>query len=210
MGLDGEKVKMREVFQFVKECEQNNLIQKVSVIYLYEELFESSKPTELEDNFQIFSDYMNDQGLKLLDRAQHMICARLCKTIMKKLSESRDINFKYKIHSLFTSILPLNHRSSLNYSGKFSQQSEKIQIQTLEEVEKELENSGANNDTENVITPNQYKTYSNFWNLQKLIVNPKAICIGANSSEQLLFDDVNSEDEEMKEVTTTNTSCLKP
>ena len=164
---------MKTVFNFIRECEKHELIFQVSIIYLFEELFESSLPTQLESNFQIFSDHVKSYGLKLDEKNSDFYCIRMCKIIMKKLSESRDITFKNKIHSLFTSILPLNHKSSLNYSGKFSQQSEKLQIQSLEEIEQDLKISGANNDIENIVTPYQYKVYSNFWNLQKLIINPK-------------------------------------
>jgi hypothetical protein len=39
---------------------------------------------------------------------------------MKRLSSGRDIEFKGKILTFLSEVLPLNHKSGLNISGRFN------------------------------------------------------------------------------------------
>ena len=82
-------------------------------------------------------------------------CTRMCKSIMNRLSSSRDIEFKGKIQSFLSSVLPLTHKSGLNVSGRFNIHKNN---QAAEKVE------GASAQEENL--------YKNFWSLQKVLANP--------------------------------------
>jgi len=50
-------------FDFTKECISENLIKTVTQVYLFEELFESSAPMQLETNFKLFCKHVNEYGL---------------------------------------------------------------------------------------------------------------------------------------------------
>jgi hypothetical protein len=79
----------------------------------------------------------------------------MCKNIMNRLSTSRDIEFKGKIQSVLSSVLPLTHKSGLNISGRFNVQKNNTGIEQVE---------GA--------SPEEYKLYKNFWSLQKVLAHP--------------------------------------
>ena len=81
----------------------------------------------------------------------------MCKNLMKKLSTSKDITFKSRIQNLLSSVLPLNHKSGLNISGKFSDQSKNVIIEARNEINEE-------------VTDQEYFKYTNFWTLQKAIL----------------------------------------
>ena len=49
-----EKGDLYEYFEFVRMMEAQSLIKKVSVILLFEELFECSPAARLEEHFEIF------------------------------------------------------------------------------------------------------------------------------------------------------------
>jgi hypothetical protein len=59
-------------------------------------------------------------------------CTRMCKNIMNRLSTSRDIEFKGKIQSFLSSVLPLTHKSGLNVSGRFNVQKNSQQVEKVE------------------------------------------------------------------------------
>lgn len=48
------------------------------------------------------------------------LCARICKSIMKKLSATHDTEFRGRVHKLIASVFPLNHPSGLNKPGNFN------------------------------------------------------------------------------------------
>lgn len=107
-------------------------------------------------------------------------CTRMCKSIMKKLSISRDIQFKGKIQSLLSSILPLNHKSGLNVSGRFSLQRNNFRIESREEIGPR-------------VTEAEYKVYKNFWSLQKYLVHPHSIF----TNKEVGLEEYSDEDSEM-------------
>jgi hypothetical protein len=86
---------------------------------------------------------------------------------MRQLSTSRDIQLKGKIQCLLSSVLPLNHRTGLNISGRFNVQKNCSNMQTFEQVNEELKKLGSF-----TIRPEEYKLYNNFWSLQKVLANP--------------------------------------
>lgn len=83
------------------------MLSRTSIILIFEELFENSSRTQLEDHFEIFSDQIKKYGLKDLDSSASMdpkelenldyFCTRMCRSIMRQLSTSRDIQLKGKI-----------------------------------------------------------------------------------------------------------------
>jgi hypothetical protein len=81
-----------------------------------------------------------------------LYCTRLCKNLMKKLGTAIDITFKSNIQVLLSSLLPLNHKSGLNISGKFSDQKNNLIIEAENEIEGTLDKL-------------EYNFYHNFWTL---------------------------------------------
>lgn len=75
---------------------------------------------------------------------------------MNRLSTSRDIEFKGKIQSFLSSVLPLTHKSGLNVSGRFNIQKNNTGI------EQQIEGASAQ----------EVKLYKNFWSLQKVLAHP--------------------------------------
>lgn len=84
---------------------------------------------------------------------------RMCKNIMKKLGTTKDTQFKSTIQCLMSSVLPLNHKSGLNISGRFSDQKKNIRIDKRSEVGEE-------------VSDKEYAIYNNFWTLEQAIVHP--------------------------------------
>jgi len=74
---------------------------------------------------------------------------------MNRLSSSRDIEFKGKIQSFLSSVLPLTHKSGLNVSGRFN-------IHKNNQAAEKVEGASAQEE----------KLYKNFWSLQKVLANP--------------------------------------
>ena len=137
-----------------------------SIMLIFEELFENSTRNQLEDHFQIFSDWLDQYGLKDKEASRFMetqldyCCTRMCRSIMRQLSTSRDIQLKGMIQCLLSSVLPLNHRTGLNISGRFNVQKNNSNIQTFEQVNQELKKLGSFS-----IRSEEYKLYNNFWSL---------------------------------------------
>ena len=96
---------------------------------------------------------------------------------MNRLSTSRDIEFKGKIQSLLSSVLPLTHKSGLNISGRFNIQKNTTGIEHVE---------GA--------SPEEYKLYKNFWSLQKVLAHPHQLFQYTTKIELEDLDDEYSED----------------
>ena len=89
----------------------------------------------------------------------------MCKNLITKLSATTDIQFKSDIQSLLSSLLPLNHKSGLNISGRFSAQ--------YSQIETETKDSATAEGTQ--ISDSEFNTYSNFWKLIKLLVHPHSL-----------------------------------
>lgn len=138
-------------------------------ILLFEELFENSNVEVLKNTgFDLFQDsvltFLTTHQAQNENEQKQMLniefySTRMCKSLMKKLSTVTNIEFKTKIQCLLSCALPLNHKSGLNISGKFSEQYKSILV---EEKQEEL-------NVEN------YNKYFNFWTLQKLIVYPQLL-----------------------------------
>jgi hypothetical protein len=75
---------------------------------------------------------------------------------------SRDVTFKSQIQTLQAEILPINHGSGLNRTGRFNTSAEGIRIQTRDQIQEK-------------ITDSQYQEYKNFWTLIKIFEDPKEI-----------------------------------
>jgi len=111
----------------------------------------------LEENFEIFSNQIKKYGLKDSNSAGDLnidyFCIRMCKNIMKRLRPCWDPHLRGKIYVLLSSVLPLNHQSGLNVTGRFNNQKDITTIQTLEEINDELQKqdmeSGGNRDENN-------------------------------------------------------------
>lgn len=73
------------------------------MILLFEELFEYSSPTKLEEHFEMLCRYIKTNSVfeGITDERDLMnaelYCTRLCKNLMKKLGTARDIAFKSNI-----------------------------------------------------------------------------------------------------------------
>lgn len=129
---------------------------------IFFDLFENSARSQLEQNFEIFRDQINKYGLKDINELNSnqlmnidFFCTRMCKSIMNRLSSSRDIEFKGKIQSFLSSVLPLTHKSGLNVSGRFN-------IHKNNQAAEKVEGASAQEE----------KLYKNFWSLQKVLANP--------------------------------------
>ena len=118
------------------------MISREQIILIFEALFESSARSQLEENFDIFANQIKTYGLKDLKAAGDLnidyFCIRMCKNIMNRLRPCWDAQLRGKIYVLLSSILPLNHQSGLNVTGRFSEQKDITTIQTLEEINEEL------------------------------------------------------------------------
>jgi hypothetical protein len=73
------------------------------------------------------------------------LCARICKSIMKKLSATHDTEFRGRVHKLIASVFPLNHPSGLNKPGNFNLKNV-TQFESKEEIKDQIERTkgGAN------------------------------------------------------------------
>lgn len=158
----GQKSDIAEFFGFVRLCEQDKLISKGDIIYIFLELFENSSRSQLEPNFEIFMEQINKYGLKDKNEgdSQQLLnidffCTRMCKSIMNRLSSSRDIEFKGKIQSFLSSVLPLTHKSGLNVSGRFN-------VLKINQAVDNVEGASAQ----------EANLFRNFWSLQKVLANP--------------------------------------
>ena len=131
------------------------MIKPVSFILLFEELFECSGTENIDANFTLFETCIKQHKLMQLEKDpkqlinMELYCTMMCKTLMKKLSPTSDITFKSRIQTLLSSILPMNHKSGLNISGRFSDQWSQIVIDPQDEG----------------ISKEDYQTYFNFWTL---------------------------------------------
>lgn len=118
----------QEFFSFLRRCLTEQLLLPISQLLIFEELLECSNTTQLKNNFKLFHQHIKDHGLysKELNLTTNQIneielyCSRMCKSLKKKLSSSRDITFKSQIQILLSNILPLCHRSGINLIGRFS------------------------------------------------------------------------------------------
>lgn len=98
---------------------------------LFEELFESSCPSNYRLHFEMFQNFVERYGglgpglpgneadkgglVKLQLR-----CTRMCRSLMKKVSVIGDTQLNFEIQRLLARRLPMSHSSGLNVSGRFS------------------------------------------------------------------------------------------
>jgi len=105
-------------FEFITSCKENELINSVAILFIFEELFERANQENLEAYFELFSKYIDQNGLSeesaVLFSESCYSCARMCKNIIRRLSSSRDIAFKSRIQRVLSMILPMNHKFGLN------------------------------------------------------------------------------------------------
>ena len=177
---------MTQFFDFVRECEKLAMINREQIILIFEGLFESSARSQLEENFDIFSSQIKKYGLKDAnswgDLNIDYFCIRMCKNIMNRLRPCWDPQLRGKIYVLLSSVLPLNHQSGLNVTGRFNEQKDITTIQTLEEINDELQKqemeSGRNREDVDhsqgrQVTVQEYQVYKNFWLIQKVLAQPR-------------------------------------
>ena len=111
-------------FEFISSCKENGLIDSVAILFIFEELFERANQENLEAYFELFSKYIEQNGLcednTLIFSESCSSCARMCKNIIRRLSSSRDIAFKSRIQRVLSMILPINHKYGLNRQGKIN------------------------------------------------------------------------------------------
>lgn len=145
--MKGEQIlNIEKFFEFLENLERMQLISKSDIFSTFSDLFESTSEDTLELLFNMMETKVFNgdliqasNGENKQDQVLNMI-ARICKTIMRKLSATHDTGFRGKVQKLIASVFPLTHPSGLNRIGKLNIKNQTI-YQSLEEVKEEIESS---------------------------------------------------------------------
>jgi len=110
---------------------QQDLLSKLDMLWVFEDLIEISSESTLELLFEIFERHilwfsmLEEQGSEqstvqsFQGKLQSMV-SKICKIAIKKLSVTHDTQFRGKIQSFIAAAFPLAHPSGLNRSSVFN------------------------------------------------------------------------------------------
>jgi hypothetical protein len=130
-------------------------IQKLDAYQLFTDLFEDCPESQLEQNFALFK--KTQPFIKLPPELLHH-CTKVVRTCMSKLTVTHDLAFRGTLQRFLAQTMPLTHMTGVNLLGKFND-TNTTSIETQIELLKSFNTS-------------EYKTYKNFWSIQKYINTP--------------------------------------